>query len=111
MRYKTNDDQRGQPDYGGNMLARGLGVFSILLGLLELIWGGALGRSLGLDGQEWIVRVYGARELLTGVLILASKDPTPWIWLRVAGDALDIATLAYGYTRDPGDSTGIMIAF
>jgi hypothetical protein len=34
----------------------------------------------------------------------------PGIWLRVAGDALDIGTLAWGYTRDPGDLTGIVIA-
>jgi hypothetical protein len=69
-----------------------------------------LGRSLGLDGQEWIVRVYGGREILNGILILASKDPTPWVWLRVVGDALDIGTVAWGYTRDPSDMTGIVIA-
>ena len=50
------------------------------------------------------------REILTGILIFALKDPTPGIWLRVAGDALDIGTLVYGYTRDPGDATGIIIA-
>src|SRR4051812_4181604 len=100
MRYKTNESQRGQADTATWGLAQGLGIFSIVLGLIELIWGGALGRSLGLDGQEWIVRAYGAREILTGILIFALKDPTPAIWLRVAGDVLDIGTLAYGYTRD-----------
>jgi hypothetical protein len=110
MRYKTNEEQRGQADTATYRLAQGLGVFSIVLGLIELIWGGPLGRSLGMDGQEWVVRLYGAREILTGILILASKDPTPWVWLRVAGDALDIGTLAWGYTRDPNDATGIIIA-
>ena len=42
--------------------------------------------------------------------ILASKDPTPWVWGRVAGDALDIGTLAYGYKRDPDDVPGITTA-
>jgi hypothetical protein len=110
MRYKTNEEQRGQADTATYGLAQGLGVFSIVLGLIEVIWGGSLGRSLGMDGQEWIVRLYGGREILNGILILASKDPTPWVWLRVAGDALDIGTLAWGYTRDPGDLTGIVIA-
>jgi len=40
------------------------------------------------------VRAYGAREIATGVAIVASHDPTPWIWGRVSGDALDIATVA-----------------
>ena len=46
------------------------------------------------DGQEGVVRAYGAREIATGVAILASHDPTPWIWGRVVGGALDIATVA-----------------
>ena len=110
MRYKVGELQRGQADTATFRLAQGLGVFSIVLGIVELIWGGPLGRSLGLDGQEWIVRLYGAREILTGILILAAKDPTPWIWLRVFGDALDIGTLIYGYTRDSNDVVGIVIA-
>jgi hypothetical protein len=100
MRYKTNRSQRGQADTATYRLAQGLGVFSIVLGLFELICGRWLGRLLGLDGKEHIVRFYGGREILTGVAILASKDPTPWVWGRVAGDALDIGTIAYGYTRD-----------
>jgi len=110
MRYKTNLSQRGQADTGTYRFAQGLGVFSIVLGLIELIFGRWLGRSLGLDGKEHIVRFYGGREILTGIAILASKDPTPWVWGRVAGDALDIGTLAYGYKRDPDDVRGITTA-
>ncbi|MGF7159922.1 hypothetical protein FHS85_001545 [Rhodoligotrophos appendicifer] len=40
------------------------------------------------------------REIATGIGILASEDPTPWIWGRVAGDVLDIATLAPGLSAD-----------
>ena len=110
MRYKTNLSQRGQADTATYRFAQGLGVFSIVLGLIELIFGRWLGRSLGLDGKEHIVRFYGGREILTGIAILASKDPTPWVWGRVAGDALDIGTLAYGYKRDPDDAPGITTA-
>lgn len=111
MKYKTNDEQRGQPDTATYRLAQGLGVFSIVLGVAELIWGRRLGRSLGLDGEEKIVRAYGVREILTGVPILMSKDPTPWIWLRVAGDALDAGTLIGGYKRRLEDAPGIIAAF
>ena len=44
-------------------------------------------------GQEGLIAGYGLREIATGIGILASKDPTPWIWGRVAGDGLDLATL------------------
>ena len=111
MRYKTNESQRGQADTATHRLAQGLGVFSIALGVMELIWGRRLGGALGLDGEEEVVRIYGAREIMTGVPILLSKDPLPWIWLRVAGDALDAGTLIRGYTRRPQDAPGIIAAF
>lgn len=111
MRYKTNESQRGQADSATFRLAQFLGVFSIMLGVGELIWGGVIARHTGLEGYEWLVRVYGAREIANGLLILFSKDPTPWIWLRVIGDALDAATLVWGYTRDPSHVMGVVIAF
>jgi hypothetical protein len=100
MRYKTHLSQRGQADMATYRFAQGLGIFSIVLGLFELVCGRWLGRLLGLEDKEYIVRLYGGREILTGVAILAAKDPTPWVWGRVAGDALDIGTLACGYARD-----------
>jgi hypothetical protein len=101
MRYETDrTGRRGHPDSGTDMLARGLGVFSIALGLVEVIAPRALARALGMDGQETLIRAYGAREIATGIGILASEDPTPWIWGRVAGDALDVATLMPALDRD-----------
>ena len=82
-------------------VARFLGYASIAIGLIELVWADSLAMSLGLSRFEWLVRAYGVREVLTGVLILVSKDPTPWIWLRVIGDAIDGATLGWGYMRNP----------
>jgi hypothetical protein len=112
MRYETNEARRGQPDSGTYRLAQFLGIFSLILGVIELIWGGAIARHIGLGGGlEWLVRVYGAREFINGVLILMSKDPIAWIWLRVIGDALDAATLIYGYMRDPSHLVGVVVSF
>ena len=112
MRYKTNESQRGQADTAMFQLAQFLGMFSVLLGTIELIWGGPIGRALGLEDYEWVVRVYGARDLINGLLIFFStEDPTPWIWLRVIADALDAGTLIWGYTRDPSKLVNIIIAF
>lgn len=76
-------------------LSRGLGWFSIALGAVELAAPGALGRALGLRRTN-VVQAYGAREVATGVGLLSasrSEDRAAWLWARVAGDALDIATL------------------
>ena len=75
-------------------LAQGLGWFSLGLGAVELLAPHLVTRALGMRGQERLVAAYGLREIATGVGILASRDPSPWIWGRVAGDALDVATLA-----------------
>jgi hypothetical protein len=41
-----------------------------------------------------LIRAYGLREVATGVGILTSREPAKWLWGRVAGDFLDLATLA-----------------
>jgi hypothetical protein len=77
-------------------LAQGLGWFSIALGAVELLAPHAVARPLGLAGRERLVAAYGIREIAAGVGLLTARDKTPWLWGRVAGDALDLATLAAG---------------
>lgn len=76
-------------------VARGLGWFSLGLGLAEIIAPGKLGRALGLEGKETLLRAYGGREIGAGVWAL-SDTPAPAIWARVAGDLVDLGTLAAG---------------
>ena len=90
----------GRPDPATHALARGLGWFSIALGMAEITAPHRLARTLGMDGHEPVVFAYGVREVVNGIGILASDDPTPWIWGRVGGDALDIATVAAGMSGD-----------
>lgn len=75
-------------------LARGLGWFSIGLGLAEMLMPRMLTEQMGMQGKESLLRFYGAREMAAGIGILMSDNPGPWMWARVAGDALDLATLA-----------------
>lgn len=74
-------------------VARALGWFSIGLGLAELIAPRMVARAAGLEGRERLLQAYGAREIATGIGILFARNRRPWIAARVAGDALDIATL------------------
>ena len=97
------------PNTTAGTLAQQLGWFSIGLGALELLATRQLTRSLGMRGQEHLVRAYGVREIVKGVGILTSPDPTPWLWGRVAGDALDLGTLAAAY-RTSHKRTNLTIA-
>lgn len=91
-------------------IARGLGWFSIGLGVAELLAPKALGRATGGEGHENLVRACGAREAATGLGILCSSNPAPWVWARVAGDALDLATLAAGARRGPKSGVTFALA-
>lgn len=105
-----NTLRRGHGDPTGERIAHGLGWFSIVLGISELVCGRALVRWLGMPGTETLVRTYGVREITTGIGILASKDPTPWIWGRVVGDALDAGSLAAGLNDENSQEDRVALA-
>jgi hypothetical protein len=92
--------RRGQSRSGHDALARGLGYFSLAIGFAQILAPRSFCQALGMEGHENTVRTYGAREIATGVAILTSHDATPWIWGRVAGDALDIGTVSTGLRHD-----------
>ncbi|WP_061933200.1 hypothetical protein [Aureimonas sp. AU22] len=82
------------PNTDAQILARGLGWFSIALGLLELAAPRRLREETGLPAPAGLVRAFGWREIATGVAILASRRPVAMVWGRVAGDMADLAVLA-----------------
>ena len=80
----------------GTQLARGLGWFSIGLGLIQVAVPRRLGRGIGLRGDgrdQMVLRAIGARELLAGAAILTRSRPAMPMWARVGGDAMDLAML------------------
>jgi hypothetical protein len=81
-----------------DLLGRALGVFGIGLGVAEIVAPGVLTRALGLRGAESLVRAFGLREVVSGILTLA-VDRRIGLWTRVAGDVLDLATVAPGLRR------------
>lgn len=87
-------------------LARALGWFSIGLGLPQLAAPQMVARLIGVGGDgdsRALMRLVGLRELACGVNILRRQRPVPWLWSRVAGDAMDLAllsgALSSAYTR------------
>jgi hypothetical protein len=75
-------------------LAKGLGWFSIALGVAELVAPRATAEATGVRYGKNLLQAYGVREIATGIGLLTTRDPQPWLWARVAGDAMDLATLA-----------------
>lgn len=80
-------------------LARNLGWFSIGLGMIELLAAEKVTGALGMRGKESLVRAFGVREITSGIITL-SVDRQAGLNSRIAGDALDIATLATAMRPD-----------
>jgi uncharacterized membrane protein len=77
-------------------LARALGRFSTALGLAQTTAPQAVSWLSGVDDSaraRALMPLFGARELGHGALLLGSRRPGPWVWTRVAGDALDLTLL------------------
>lgn len=85
--------------------SRLLGWVSFGIAAAELLAPRRLGRAVGLEDRPNLLRAYGARELVAGIGA-HSVYPVPALWSRVAGDLLDLATLAAGVRRQGGEQNG-----
>ncbi len=77
----------------GRGLAHTLGWLSIGLGMTQLLAAEQVGEALGMEDRTELIRAFGVREVVSGMGILSQERPATWMAARVAGDALDLATL------------------
>ncbi len=80
-------------------LARWLAWFSFGLGVIEIVAPERITRAIGLDGKEALIRWYGLREISAGIPTM-SIDKQVGLMMRIAGDGLDLATVAPALRRD-----------
>jgi hypothetical protein len=82
-------------------LGLGLGVFSIGLGLAELLGARRVAKTLGIEGgrAEGVIRLFGARELLAGGMLLRGPAVSTNVWNRVVGDVIDLGALVMAAPR------------
>ena len=80
-------------------LARGLGWFSLGLGLAEVLAPGGIAKISGVSKKNTgLIRLLGLREIAHGVGIFSQgRRPTEALWARVVGDALDLACLGAAF--------------
>jgi uncharacterized membrane protein len=89
----------GLPTANAKKLANGLGWFSIGLGLTELLAPNTIAKITGVSNRRTgLIRLYGLREIAAGIGIFAQQKPTEAVWSRVAGDAMDLASLGVAFT-------------
>lgn len=76
--------------------SRGLGWFSIGLGLAQVAAPGGVARLIGVRSAVYnraLLRLIGVRELAAGVGLLSQPRTQGWLWARVGGDVMDLALL------------------
>src|SRR5262245_20264349 len=88
----------GRKGWNEEKIARGLGWFSIGLGLAEIAVPRGLTKLIGVRGNHSdLLRLLGIREIASGVGLLAERRPAgplaAWMWSRVGGDAMNLALL------------------
>jgi len=94
-------------------LSRCLGWFSIALGAAEVIAPAAVARAAGVrrtNTTDSVVRTLGAREISSGLAILADPANAPRLWSRVAGDAIDLSVLASAFRDEQADTGRVGLA-
>lgn len=95
------------------MLARALGWFSLGLGLAQIAAPSKVAQLIGVEDDDntvTMMRVVGAREIASGIGILTQSKPTPWLWSRVGGDAMDLALLRSAMASPRADQHRIATA-
>jgi len=102
----------GYPRSSEEKWTNGLGWFSIGLGAAEVLAPRTVARLIGLNGRgkPAVLRTSGLREIAAGIGILSQPQPVGWMWGRVAGDLMDLATLGSAARSDSTNRTRIAAA-
>ena len=110
---RWTDDQPSTSGESAKRRARGLGWFSIGLGLAQIGAPRALARLIGVndtDETKNTMFALGLRELTSGIGILSKPRPTGWVWSRVGGDVMDLALLGKAMTEEENDRNRLAAA-
>jgi uncharacterized membrane protein len=107
------DQAGGSAESSAERRARGLGWFSLGLGLAQIGAPRALARLIGISDDEEnrnAMFAVGLREITSGIGILASSRPTGWVWSRVGGDLMDLALLGRAMNHSWNDRNRVAAA-
>jgi hypothetical protein len=106
---QTNSETNSNIDYtelkyrdpanaGTAKMAKGIGMFSIALGLAEVLAPARMGELIGVSNKyRAFLPILGMREIAHGIGIMSQTKPTESVWSRVVGDAIDLAFLGAAF--------------
>src|SRR5215216_1814009 len=103
--YFTDRPQQEREDIAERR-ARGLGWFSIGLGLAQIGAPRTMARLVGVsddDETRNTMFAIGLREITSGIGILSRPRRAGWVWSRVGGDLMDLALLGKALNSDEND--------
>jgi uncharacterized membrane protein len=89
---------------------RGLGWFSIGLGLTQVMMPGTVSKFIGLKNHKGLMRILGFREIASGLGIFSQRSPSMPLWARVGGDVIDLALLSGALTSPKTNRSRIAVA-
>src|ERR1041385_416003 len=106
-RFMVSNGRKGKlnPEH----LAQALGWFSIGVGVAELLAPRRVSKLAGITQRTWLIRLFGLREIASGLGILTQQRPAGWVWSRVGGDVMDLAALGASL-KSPGVQPGRVAA-
>jgi uncharacterized membrane protein len=112
---ETTEEWRGSRagNDGAERLSRALGLFSIGLGLSQILAPRGVARAIGLeddDRNHKLMTAFGIREIATGLGLLSRPDSAAFAWGRVAGDAMDLAVLGKALASSRNDHNRVAAA-
>jgi uncharacterized membrane protein len=94
-------------------VARGLGWFSIGLGLAQIAAPRSVARMIGVNDDDTnrnTMLAIGVREIASGVGILTRERPVGPVWTRVGGDMMDLALLSRAFRSDRSEKNRVAAA-
>jgi len=94
--HRVREGANGQ----ASTISKGLGLYSLGMGLAELAAPNMLAKAIGIAPSvrtRLTMRLFGARELAHGIGILAKPTQPIPMWSRVVGDVIDLAFLAWAF--------------
>lgn len=103
---RSTDQPPAAPDERTERRARGLGWFSVGLGLAQIAAPRALARLIGIrddDETRNTMFALGLREVTSGIGILSRPSSAGWVWTRVGGDLMDLALLGKALSSEENE--------
>lgn len=87
------------------VVKKAVGVASVGLGLAALAFPRRFAGLIGIRGETppEALAAFGSRELANGAALLAPVKFGPFLWMRVAGDAMDLAGLGLAARKPEAD--------